>query len=165
MGRSDISICSPLARLNRTNQSLAKKGLGAMFPKVEVRHLHAVIALAEELSFARAALRLHISQPALSKQLSEFEEIHRFRLFSRDKRRAVELTDAGRIFVQEARSALLHAERAIHLARTTHEGCDRALVIGHSPYADSSWISMILAVHMPTCPKLQIRLVSQFPAN
>jgi DNA-binding transcriptional LysR family regulator len=136
-----------------------------VFPNVEVRHLHAVIVLAEELNFTRAAHRLHITQPALSKQLSELEELHRFRLFSRDNRRAVavQLTDAGRIFVQEARSALLHAERAIHLARTTHEGCDRVLVIGHSPYADPSWISTILAVYLPTYPKLQIRLVSQFP--
>jgi len=138
-----------------------------VFPNVEVRHLHAVIVLAEELNFTRAANRLHITQPALSKQLSELEAVHRFRLFSRDNRRAVavELTDAGRIFVQEARSALLHAERAIHLARTTHEGCDRVLAIGHSPYADPSWISKILAVYLPTYPKLQIRLVSQFPSE
>jgi DNA-binding transcriptional LysR family regulator len=136
-----------------------------VFPNLEVRHLHAVIVLAEELNFTKAAHRLHITQPALSKQLSELEEVHRFRLFSRDKRRAVELTDAGRIFVQEARSALLHAERAIHLARTTHEGCDRVLVIGHSPYAEPSWISTILAVNLPICPKLQIRLVSQFPGE
>lgn len=136
-----------------------------MFPNVEVRHLHAVIVLAEELNFTRAAHRLHITQPALSKQLSELEQLHRFRLFIRDKQRPVELTDAGRIFVQEARSALLHAERAIHLARTTHEGGDRALVVGHSPYADPSWISTILAVHIPAYPKLQIRLVSQFPGE
>jgi DNA-binding transcriptional LysR family regulator len=136
-----------------------------VFPNLEVRHLHAVIALAEELNFTRAAHRLHITQSALSKQLSELEDAHRFRLFSRDKRRAAELTDAGRIFVQEARSALLHAERAIQLARTTHEGCDRVIVIGHSPYADPSWISTILAVYLPTYPKLRIRLVSQFPGE
>ena len=132
---------------------------------MEVRHLHAVVVLAEELNFTRAAHRLHITQPALSKQLSELQESHRFRLFRRDKRRGVELTDAGRIFVQEARSALLHTERAIHLARTTHEGCDRVVLIGHSPYADSSWISTILAVYLPTCPKLQIRLVNRFPSE
>jgi DNA-binding transcriptional LysR family regulator len=135
-----------------------------VFPNVEVRHLHAVIVLAEELNFTRAAHRLHISQPALSKQLSELENVHRFRLFRRDNRR-VQLTDAGRIFVQEARSALLHTERAIHLARTTHEGGERVLIIGHSPYADPSWISTVLAVYMPTYPKLQIRFVCQFPSE
>lgn len=142
-----------------------KRGSGKVFPNVEVRHLHAVIVLAEELNFTRAAHRLHLTQPALSKQLSQLEDVHQFRLFRRDKRRAVQITDAGRIFVQEARSALLHAERAIHLARTTYEGGDRVVVIGHSPYADPLWISTILAVHMPTYPKLQIRFVCQFPSE
>jgi DNA-binding transcriptional LysR family regulator len=134
-----------------------------VFPNLEVRHLRAVVVLAEELSFTRAAHRLHISQPALSKQLSELEDAHRFCLFRRDKRRAVQLTDAGRIFVQEARSALLHAERAVHLARTSHEGGERVLLIGHSLYADPTWISTALAIYLPHYPKLQIRFVCQFP--
>ena len=66
-----------------------------MFPSVEIRHLHAVIALAEELNFTRAADRLHITQPALSKQITDLEAEHRFHLFTRHKRRIVELTDAG----------------------------------------------------------------------
>ena len=66
-----------------------------MFPNVEIRHLHAVIALAEELNFTRAADRLHITQPALSKQITDLEAEHRFHLFTRHKRRIVELTDAG----------------------------------------------------------------------
>jgi hypothetical protein len=44
----------------------------------------------------------------------------------------VELTDAGRVFVEEARSSLLHMERAVHFARTAHEGADNILTIGHS---------------------------------
>ena len=44
-----------------------------MFPNVEARHLHAVIVLAEELNFTRAAHRLNITQPALSKQITELE--------------------------------------------------------------------------------------------
>ena len=44
-----------------------------MFPSVEIRHLLAVIALAEELNFRRAADRLHITQPALSKQITDLE--------------------------------------------------------------------------------------------
>jgi DNA-binding transcriptional LysR family regulator len=134
-----------------------------MFPNVEVRHLHAVIVVAEELSFTRAAHRLHISQPALSKQITELEEQHRFHLFIRDKRRAVELTDAGRVFVEEARSALLHTERAVHLARAVHEGCDSVLMMGHSPDADEAWISDIFAIRLPLFPKLRIRLMTQFP--
>ena len=76
-------------------------GVGAVFPNVEVRHLHAAIALGEELNFTKAALRLHLTQSALSRQITEIEKQLRFRLFARDNRRVVrvELTDAGQVFV------------------------------------------------------------------
>lgn len=45
-----------------------------MFPNVEVRHLQAVIVLADDLNFTRAAQRLRITQPGLSKQITEIEE-------------------------------------------------------------------------------------------
>jgi len=139
-----------------------RKGLGAVFPNVEVRYLHAVVVLAEELNFTHAAQRLRISQPALSKQITEIEEQLRFHLFTRDKKRVVELTDAGRIFVEEARSALSHMERAVHLARATHDGGDNVLLIGHSLFADQAWVSALLAIRLPLYPKLRIRLISQF---
>ena len=91
-----------------------------MFPKIEVRHLQAVVVLAEELNFTRAAHRLHITQPTLSFQITEVEKLNGFHLFIRGKGRGVKLTDAGRAFVEEARSALCHAERAIHLARVAN---------------------------------------------
>ena len=133
-----------------------------MFPNVEVRHLQAVNALAEELSFTRAAHRLHITQSTLSKQIAEIEEHYRFHLFTRDNKKIVELTDAGRVFVEEARSALSHMERAVHLARAAHDEPDNVLMIGHSPYADQAWVSAILAIRLPVYPKLRIRLMSQF---
>jgi DNA-binding transcriptional LysR family regulator len=136
-----------------------------VFPKVEMRHLQAVIVLAEELNFTRAAHRLHITQSALSKQITEIEEQHRFHLFTRDKKRTVELTEVGRIFVEEARSALLHIDRAIQLGRAAHEGCGSFLTIGHSPYADQAWVSAILAIRLPLFPKLRIRLTSQFSSE
>lgn len=68
-----------------------------MFPRVEVRHLQAVLVLAEEMNFTRAAERLHITQPALSKQINEIEKHHGFNLFTRKNKRNVELSEAGRI--------------------------------------------------------------------
>jgi len=133
-----------------------------VFPSVEIRHLLAVIALAEELNFRRAADRLHITQPALSKQITDLEAEHQFHLFTRDKRRIVELTDAGRVFVQEARSALSHTERAVHLARAAHNGSDTILTIGRSPYANHDWVSALLAIRLPLYPRLEIRLRTQF---
>jgi DNA-binding transcriptional LysR family regulator len=85
-----------------------------MLPQLDVRHLYSVVVLAEELNFTRAAHRLRITQSDLSRQVTELEKQHGFHLFNRDRKRAAQLTDAGRTFVEEARSALLHADRAIH---------------------------------------------------
>src|ERR1700684_2371188 len=133
--------------------------LGAVFPKVEIRHLHAVIVLAEELNFTRAADRLHITQSGFSKQINEVEGLHRFRLFIRTNKKNVELPEVGCIFVEEARLALWHIDRAVHAAR---EGSDSILTIGHSPDADLGWISAILAIRLPMYPKLRLQLISEF---
>jgi DNA-binding transcriptional LysR family regulator len=132
-----------------------------VFPILELRHLHAVVVLAEELNFTRAAQILHIGQPALSKQITEVEKQGRFHLFARNKGRIVELTDAGRVFVEEARIALFHAEKAIHLALAAHEGAENVLLIGHSDYADPSWISALFAIRLPLYPRLRVRLVTR----
>jgi DNA-binding transcriptional LysR family regulator len=133
-----------------------------MFPTLEVRHLNAVIALAESLNYTRAAARLHITQSGFSKQIAEIEDQLGFSLFARDGKRVTDLTDAGRMFVEHARLSILHNQRAIQLARTAHEGAERFLHIGHSPYADRSWISALLAIRLPLYPKLKIRLSSDF---
>jgi len=70
-------------------------------PRVEVRHLQAVLALAEELNFTRAAERLNITQSAVSKQINEIEKHHGFHLFRRKNKKTVELSEVGRIFVEE----------------------------------------------------------------
>ena len=136
-----------------------------MSPKVEVRHLQAVIMLAEDLNFTRAAHRLHITQSTLSKQITEIEEHHRFHLFNRKNKRTVELTDVGRIFVEEARSALLHIDRAVQLGRAAREKSDGMLTIGHSSDVDQAWVSAILAIRLPLYPKLRIQLISEFSSE
>jgi len=105
-----IALRNEMGSLTRcralTNLCRLGKELGAVFPRVEVRHLHAVIVLAEELNFTRAADRSHITQSGFSKQINEVEALHRFQLFIRTNKRNVELTEMGRIFVEEARLAL-----------------------------------------------------------
>jgi DNA-binding transcriptional LysR family regulator len=133
-----------------------------MLPQVDVRHLYSVVVLAEELNFTRAAHRLRITQSALSRQITELEKQHGFQLFSRDRKRAAELTEAGRTFVEEARSALLHADRAIHLARAAHYGHDNVLLVGHAPHADPAWVSTVLTICLPLFPKLKVRLMTHF---
>jgi DNA-binding transcriptional LysR family regulator len=130
-----------------------------MFPGVEVRHLRAVNVLAEELNFTRAADRLYVTQSGFSKQINEVEAKHGFHLFIRKNKKNVELTEVGRIFVEEARLALLHIDRAVNAAR---EGRDSILTVGHSPDADEAWISAILAIPPHLHPRLRIQLVSDF---
>ncbi len=133
-----------------------------MSPRVEVRHLQAVIVLAEELNFTRAADRLHITQSALSKQITEIETRHKFHLFTRKNKRIVELTNVGHVFVEEARLALLHIDRAVQFGHAANEGNDSVLSIGHSPDVDQAWVSAILALRLPLYPNLRIQLVSEF---
>nr|WP_249344778.1 LysR family transcriptional regulator [Pseudomonas aeruginosa] len=92
------------------------------------------IAVAEELHFGRAAERLGISQPPLSQQIQALEEEIGARLFERTNRR-VELTDAGRLFLDESRQVLAQVDKAVLLARRAHLGELGELKIGFTSSA------------------------------
>ena len=83
---------------------------------MEFRHLRYFIAVAEELNFTRAAERLHIAQPPLSRQIQQLEEEIGVQLFTRT-RKSVVLTNAGQTFLLEARKLLSQAERALETIR------------------------------------------------
>jgi DNA-binding transcriptional LysR family regulator len=89
--------------------------------RIELRHLRYFVAVAEDLHFGRAAERLCISQPPLSQQILALEEAVGARLLERSNRR-VELTEAGRIFLEEARVALAQVQRAAELAARAERG-------------------------------------------
>ncbi|MBY1011207.1 LysR family transcriptional regulator [Pseudomonas aeruginosa] len=101
---------------------------------MELRHLRYFIAVAEELHFGRAAERLGISQPPLSQQIQALEEEIGARLFERTNRR-VELTDAGRLFLDESRQVLALVDKAVLLARRAHLGELGELKIGFTSSA------------------------------
>lgn len=127
----------------------------------EIRLLHAAITLAEELNFSRAAERLHLTQPALSKQLYELEGQLGFPLFERNHQK-VDLTNAGRAFIEEAREALSHVERAVQVAQATFNGAEEVLNIGKSPYGDPYLVSALSSVRLPLFPGLSVKLWSNF---
>ena len=77
---------------------------------MELRHLKYFLAVAEELNFTKAAEKLFISQPPLSRQIMELEEELQARLFIRNNKK-VELTEAGKYFENEVREIFQHLER------------------------------------------------------
>ena len=95
---------------------------------MELRHLRYFVAVAEESSLGRAAHRLHVSQPALSKQISELENELGLKLFTRHSR-GVQLTEAGRVFLLGGRRALGAAKLAAEQAQETAKGQRGRLVI------------------------------------
>ena len=109
----------------------------------EIRLLQAAIVLAEELNFSRTAERLRIEQSTLSKRIQELESDLALPAFARN-RQYVELTDAGRGFVEQARLALLHVERAVGSGRFAHEDAEAALNVGRSPYTDPFLITTLV---------------------
>jgi DNA-binding transcriptional LysR family regulator len=130
----------------------------------ELKHMEAAVAVAEELSFSRAAKRLHLSQPAITKYIAELEDRLGAVLFVRDHH-TVSLTEAGRAYVEEARIALLHVERAVQASRAAGRDADLTLNIGRSPYADPFFTSILLATRLPLFPRRRLNLSSGFSCD
>jgi LysR family transcriptional regulator, benzoate and cis,cis-muconate-responsive activator of ben and cat genes len=101
----------------------------------DIRLQVAASLLAEELNFTRAAERLKITQPALSKQVAELESRIGFAVFARDQKR-VELTEAGQVFICGCNDSLALLEKAVRIARSTQEQIQPVVTVGHSPYVD-----------------------------
>ncbi len=124
---------------------------------MELRHLRCVVTLAETLHFGRAAERLHLSQPPLSHQIRQLEVELRIKLFHRTKRQ-VQLTEAGRMFVQEARVILAQASHAANLASRVNHGEVGQLTIGVAGPADAPIFIQILRAFASKHPKVRIVL-------
>src|SRR6201996_9368942 len=99
---------------------------------MELRHLRYFVIVAEEQNVTRAAERLHVSQPPLSRQIHDLEAELGVELFHRTAK-SLALTEAGKVFLNEARAVLLRVDKAVETVRTVARGDRGSLRIGYSP--------------------------------
>ncbi len=124
--------------------------------QVELRHLRYFLAVAEELSFSRAAVRLGIAQPPLSQQIQRLEEILGVSLFER--RPKVRLTEAGEILVREARRTLAQAQQGLEDVIRTGRGEVGKLVIGFSSSVQFGPLPELIRAYRKQFPKVHLIL-------
>lgn len=124
---------------------------------VELRHLRYFVAVAETLNFRRAAERLRVSQPALSKQIQDLESDLRVQLFLRNTGGVV-LTPAGAAFLDEARDVLERVELATEAARAADDGQGGRLVVGSLGGVSAGFLAPALALFRARFPKVEVTL-------
>ncbi len=124
---------------------------------MELRHLRYFIAVAEELHFGRAAERLCIAQPPLSQQIQQLERELGFLLFHRTQRR-VQLTEAGRMFLDEARQTLNNLEKAAQVGRQMARGEVGWLGVGFVGTATYDVLPAALSAFREQYPGVQLVL-------
>lgn len=127
----------------------------------ETKYMESAIALSEELNFTRAAQKLRISQPAITRNIADLEALLGFPLFIRT-RKMVTTTNAGRAYVEQARLALLYEERALYAARAANQDADTVLHAGRSPYVDPFLVSTLQSIRLALFPRLRLELSSQY---
>ena len=128
-----------------------------IYQYMELRHLRYFIAVAEELSFRRAAERLHLAQPPLSSQIKGLENELGTRLFDRSTR-SVKLTAAGRVFLDEARAVIMAAEHATQTVRKAENGLIGSLRIGLLAPAATPRLARVLNFYRQKYPLVQFSL-------
>jgi DNA-binding transcriptional LysR family regulator len=124
---------------------------------MDLRQLRYYIVVAEELHFGRAAERLKMTQPALSKQIMVLEKDIGVQLLSRTKR-VVRLTHAGQAFLAQARNLLAQAEESIQVARRTARGEEGQLTVGATPPATQNILPDLLRTYRDRFPKVEVNL-------
>jgi DNA-binding transcriptional LysR family regulator len=125
----------------------------------DIHLLQAAIMLAEVRNYSRAARKLGIQQPTLTKRILELEHLIGVQLFIRSTQ-FVEPTDACRQLIEEAKQCVFHAERAVNVARLAEQGAQAVLHIGKSQYTDPYLITMLTSVSLPLFPNLEVSLSS-----
>jgi len=124
---------------------------------MELRHLRYFVAVAEEENVSRAALKLHVSQPGISRQIRDLEDEIGFQLFERSAK-SLRLTTAGKAFLTEARSVLQHADDAVKKARAAIGSTHGEIHVGSAPSLTVPILPPTLRAFQEKFPNVRVAL-------
>ena len=124
---------------------------------MELRHLRYFVRVAEAENVSRAALKLHISQPAVSRQIRDLEDEIGLPLLKRVGK-SVRLTEAGRVFLNEARAILERTDEALRNVRALDERQHMDLHVGYSSWGIDRLFHIILNAYSCAMPNVNVRL-------
>src|SRR5580693_1582840 len=127
---------------------------------MELRHLRYFIAVAEAGSLTVAARKLHTSQPSLSRQIRDLEHEVGAQLLSR-RARGIELTPAGRAFLEHARSVLSQVEAATEAARRVAHPAKPRFSMGFLTGHELTWMPEALRILRDELPNIDVMISSQ----
>jgi len=129
--------------------------------RMELRHLRYFVAVAEEKSITVAATRrLRTAQPSLSRQLRELEAEVGAELMTRSAR-GIELTAAGKVFLDHARLALAQVEAAASAARRAAHPEERTLALGFLSGCEPDWLPGVMHVMREELPRIEVTISSK----
>lgn len=124
---------------------------------MELRHLRYFVAVAEEQNITRASTALHVSQPALSRQIRDLEEELGVQLLERSAK-TVRLTEPGRIFLEEARAVLLRTDEAVMKVKAAGGGMIGELHVGYAPSLTVELLPRALRSFQTAFPGVRVTL-------
>ena len=124
---------------------------------MELRHLRYFVCVAEAENVSRAALKLHISQPAVSRQIRDLEDEIGLPLLKRSGK-SVSLTEAGRLFLGEARAVLQRTDEALRNVRALGDNTHTELHVGYSSYMVDRVFHAILNNYQRAMPNVRVKL-------
>jgi DNA-binding transcriptional LysR family regulator len=124
---------------------------------MELRHLRYFVAVAETQNISRAAAKLNVSQPPLSRQIRDLEEELGVPLLERGAK-SVRLTEAGRVFLTEAQAVLQRAAEAMMAVKAAAAGCTGEIHVGFAPSLTVEILPLVLRQFQIAHPGVKVAL-------
>jgi DNA-binding transcriptional LysR family regulator len=148
---------SPRFSRSPNTMFLAESCLFGIMRRMELRHLRYFLAVGEALSFTKAAAQLRVAQPALSRQVQDLEDEIGVDLLRRSPR-GVTLTAEGKLFLDEVRELLKHADESVEKVRALARGEYGELHIGYAPTPTVEILPPALAAFQKAVPRVKVLL-------